>query len=114
MKTSVRTPHPLTSILSPLGRGSLPLLLAMLAACGSGEPTVIDGSSQEAFERTTEAARADIPVADRLYYDRALHTVGGRWNAQRDSQQLARTSFDGMTAAQVVADQKGREAMSGQ
>jgi hypothetical protein len=87
------------------------LLLALLAGCGSPEPTVIDGSSQEAFERTTKVARADIPVADRLYYDRALHTVGGRWNAQRDSESLARTAFDGMTAEQVVTDQKEREAI---
>jgi hypothetical protein len=51
---------------------------------------VIDGSSPEAFERTTEAARREIPDADRLAFDRALRTVGGRRHAERDPEPCAR------------------------
>lgn len=70
---------------------------------------VIDGSSEEAFERTSELARRELPNSDRLIYDRALHSVGGRRLAERDAQALARVTFDGMTAQQVVADQRSRE-----
>ena len=80
-----------------------------LAACAEREPTVIDGSSPEAFERTVAQARRDIPDADRLVFDRAVRTIGGRRHAARDPQALARVTFDGMTAEQIVADQKARE-----
>ena len=87
-----------------------PLLLAVaLAACADREPTTIDGSSPEAFERTTAQARREIPDADRIIYDRALKTIGGRRYSSRDSDALARVTFDGMTAADVVADQKARD-----
>ena len=68
-------------------------LLLLLVSCGKAEPTVIDGSSPE----------------ERLQFDRALRTVGGRRHAERDPAALARVTFDGMTAAQVVADQRARE-----
>ena len=84
-------------------------LLALLAGCDSREPTVIDGSSAEAFERTAAEARRDIPDADRLYFDRALRTVGGRRHSERDQDKLARVTFDGMTAQQVVAHEKALE-----
>ena len=84
-------------------------LLALLAGCDTRDPTVIDGSSPAAFERTTNEARRDLPDADRLIFDRALRTVGGRWHSARDADQRARVTFDGMTAEQVVADQKARE-----
>ena len=84
--------------------------LVLLAGCGAQEPTVIDGSSAQDFERTTHQARREIPDADRLAFDRALRTVGGRWHAARDADQLARVTFDGMTGADVVADQRAREA----
>ena len=83
--------------------------LLLLAACAKAEPTVIDGSSPEAFERTTEEARREIPDADRLLFDRALRTVGGRWHGARDADALARATFNGMTGAQVVEDQRSRE-----
>lgn len=87
--------------------------LAALAitACGAAEPTVIDGSTQQAFERTTKQARREIPDSDRLVFDRALRTVGGRLHSARDQEELARVTFDGMTAAQVVEDQKARDAV---
>ena len=87
----------------------LALAALLLAGCSQAEPTVIDGSSKEAFERTAAQARRDLPDADRLYFDRALRTVGGRMHSERDVDRLARVTFGGMTAAEVVADQKSRE-----
>ena len=82
--------------------------LILLAAC-SREPVVVDGSSQEAFERTTAEARRDLPDADRIIFDKAIRTIGGRRFAERDTDALARTTFNGMTAADIVADQKMRD-----
>lgn len=90
-------------------RGLAPALLLMLAACGTREPTVIDGSSPQAFEDSVKKARRDIPDADRLIFDRAIRTVGGRRHANNDPDRLARITFDGMTAEQVVDDQKARD-----
>jgi len=86
------------------------IAVALLAGCSASEPTVIDGSSPQAFERTAAQARREIPDSDRLVFDRALRTVGGRQHSTRDPDVLARVTFDGMTAEQVVADQKAREA----
>ena len=83
--------------------------LAFLAGCQQQPPTVIDGSSAETFEATTRTARFDLPDADRLVFDRAIRSVGGRRHANTDPAGLARTTFDGMTAAEVVADQKARD-----
>ena len=88
--------------------GFLCILLA-LAACGKPEPVVIDGSSPEAFESTVAESRRQLPDADRLPFDRAIRTIGGRRHAERDPNALARVTFDGMTAAEVVADQRARE-----
>lgn len=85
-----------------------PVLLVLAAGCGQA-PTVIDGSSPEAFERTSAAARRDLPDADRIHYDRALRTIGGRSHSHRDPAALARVTFDGMTAAQVVEDARARD-----
>ena len=84
-------------------------LLLALAGCEAERPVVIDGSSQQSFEKTAAAARRQLPDADRLVFDRALRTIGGRRHSVRDSDALARVTFDGMTAEQVVADQKARE-----
>ena len=84
-------------------------LALCLAACTSEAPVVIDGSSPERFERTAAEARRQLPDPDRLVFDRALRTVGGRRYAQRDAGALARVTFDGMTATQVVADQRARD-----
>ena len=85
------------------------LLGLMVAACEAEQPVVINGSSQEAFEETAAAARRQLPDADRLLFDRALRTIGGRRHSVRDTEALARVTFDGMTAAEVVADQKTRD-----
>jgi hypothetical protein len=87
-----------------------PLLLlsaALLAAC-SKTPTFIDGSTPETFAETTEDARRDLPIKDRLTFDAAIHTVGGRRYADNDPDATARQTFHGMTAAQVVADAHAR------
>lgn len=83
--------------------------LLALGGCDSEQPVVIDGSSQQAFERTTAEARRQLPDAERLLFDRAMRTIGGRRHAERDADALARVTFDGMTAEQVVADQRARE-----
>ena len=92
----------------PLLAAALALLL--LASCGGREATIIDGSSPEAFSESVYKARHDIPDSDRLVFDRAIRTVGGRWHGAQDQEKLARVTFDGMTAEQVVEDQKAREA----
>ncbi len=84
------------------------LVLLLIAACAEREPTVIDGSSEQAFKQSAADARRDIPDADRLVFDRAIRTVGGRRHAA-DPAVLGQVTFDGMTASQVVADQKARE-----
>jgi hypothetical protein len=83
--------------------------LLLLAACTKPEPVLIDGSSAQRFEQTAAEARRQLPDADRITFDRAIRTVGGRRHAERDQAALARLTFDGMTAAEVVADQRARE-----
>ena len=90
-------------------RAAAAALLLLLTACGNEEPVVIDGSSPQAFERSTAQARRQLPDADRLLFDRAIRTVGGRRHSERDAGALARVTFDGMTAGEVVADQRARE-----
>ncbi len=84
------------------------LAVLALAACAKEQP-VVNGSSQEAFERTTAAARRELPNDERLRFDRALRTIGGRRHSERDPAALARVTFDGMTAQQVVVDEHARE-----
>ena len=81
----------------------LALAALALAACGR-EPVVIDGSSEAAFAKSVEAARRDLPVADRLAFDSALRAPPGkRFGARPDEvEALARATYDGMTAAEVV------------
>jgi len=81
----------------------------LLASCASEPPVEIDGSSQQAFERTSAEARRQLPDADRLLFDRAIRTIGGRRHSERDPAALARITFDRMTAAEVVADQRAHE-----
>lgn len=83
--------------------------ICVATACSDRPPAVIDGSSPQAFERTTADARRELPDAERLLFDRAIRTVGGRRHSERDPGALARVTFDGMTASQVVADQRARE-----
>ena len=92
-----------------LRRTSGILVALALSACEKPAPVILDGSSPDAFEKSRKAARRQIPDADRLVFDRAIRTVGGRRLANNDPKALARVTFDGMTAEQIVADQKDRE-----
>jgi len=70
---------------------------------------VIDGSSQSAFAASAAAARQDLPQADKLDFDTALASVPTRRFGARDPGQLRRTTFNGMTAAEVVEDHRRRQ-----
>ena len=80
---------------------------AVLTAC-SRAPTVIDGTSPAAFEKSIEKARRDLPIKDRLAFDAALRNPGGRRYGQSDIETLARQTYHGMTAVDVVADARAR------
>ena len=79
-----------------------------LTACSDPDPTRLDGSSPDAFARTAAAARQELPVADRLMFDSAIATVPARRYANQDPAAAARSAFDGMTAAAVVATERER------
>lgn len=83
-------------------------LLGGLGGCSEPPPTRIDGSSSEAFARTTADARQDLPAADRLTFDAAIATMPARRYADTDPAARARRAFDGMTAAEVVATETNR------
>jgi hypothetical protein len=83
------------------------LATAALAACQKA-PTTIDGSTPQAFEKSIEQARRDLPIRDRLIFDTAINTVGGRRYADKDPDATARDLYNGMTAADVVADAHAR------
>ena len=78
-------------------------LIAILAAC-SAEPAVLDSSSPQAFRASIEHARRDLPVADRLAFDAAIRRPPGtRYGMSGDEMEtLAMTTYNGMTAAEVV------------
>ena len=84
------------------------LLLALLLAACANEPTVIDGSSAQAFAKTTEKARRDLPIKERLTFDAALHNPGGLRYGNKDAQSMAREAYHGMTAHDVVEDAHAR------
>jgi hypothetical protein len=86
----------------------LPLVIAALVAGCSSAPTVIDGSSPQAFEESTEKARRDLPIKDRLTFDAALRNPGMRRYSTKDLEAMAREAYHGMTAFDVVADAQAR------
>jgi hypothetical protein len=81
--------------------------LVMLAAC-SKAPTIIDGSSPEVFAKSTEKARRDLPIKDRLTFDAAMHNPGGMRYGNKDPQSMAREAYHGMTANDVIEDAHAR------
>jgi hypothetical protein len=83
------------------------IALAVLAAC-SKTPTVIDGSSPASFAETTEKARRDLPIKDRLTFDAAIKNPSALRYSERDLEAVARESYHGMTAFDVVADARAR------
>ena len=88
-------------------RAAIALLAALALGC-SKAPTVIDGTDAETFAKTTEKARRDLPIKERLVFDAALHNPGGRRYGNNDIEALAREGYHGMTAFDVVADAKAR------
>ena len=89
-------------------KGAAVVAIFLIAAACSKTPTVIDGSSPTAFEKSTEKARRDLPIKERLLFDAALKNPGGRRYGNNDLQALAREAYNGMTATDVVADAKAR------
>ena len=85
-------------------------LAAGLACCSDAPPTRINGSSPDSFARTTEQARRDLPVADRLMFDSAIATVPARRYANQNPGATARAAFDGLTAAEVVRSERERSS----
>ncbi len=85
--------------------------MLLAAACGNRQPTIIDGSSPEAFQRSAAEARRDIPDADRLVYDTALMNPPGKGYGDSEAEiaALARQVYDNMTARDIVAEQRARE-----
>ncbi len=83
------------------------LMVAVIAGC-SKAPTVIDGSTAQAFEETTEQARRDLPIKDRLIFDAALRNPGGARYSTKNLDAVARQAYHGMTAFDVVADAHAR------
>ena len=81
-------------------------LLAAVALGGCGrEPVVIDGSSSENFLASAQEARQDLAVKDRLAFDSALRSPPGKRFADKEDKaiEIARRTYDGMTANEVVA-----------
>ena len=83
--------------------------LVALAGCGFGrsEPTVIDGSSPEAFKKTLSAAKADLGPRERLKFEAAYTEYRAQMFAEADNRQhyerLVREGMDGLTAPRIVA-----------
>jgi hypothetical protein len=80
----------------------------MLVACSSQEgPTVIDGSSQGAFERTFSAAKGDVGPRDRVKVEAAIAEYRARTFAKADSraefQRMYREGLDGLTTPAIAA-----------
>ena len=88
-------------------RVSVALLAALALGC-SRAPAVIDGTSAETFAKSTERARRDLPIKERLTFDAAIHNPGGRRYGNSDIEAVAREAYHGMTAFDVVADAKAR------
>jgi hypothetical protein len=96
--------------------------LLLLAACsfGSQEPTVIDGSSAEAFEQTLSEAKRELGPKDRLKFETALAEFRAQMFAKagtrQEYQRLVRRGMNGLTAPLIVAkfnsnvDKAGRDA----
>jgi hypothetical protein len=80
----------------------------VLAGCGFGSegPTVIDGSSAEAFETSLKQARGELGPENRIKFEAALTEYRAQMFARADNrqeyQQLVRQGLDGLTAPAIV------------
>jgi hypothetical protein len=83
-------------------------LCLSVAACGSNDdsPTVIDGSSQQAYEQSLSAAKRDLGPKDRLKFEAALTEFKAHMFAKAGTRQeygrLVRQGMDGLTAPAIV------------
>ncbi len=87
---------------------SIVLACTLLAACGGADgPTVIDGSSQAAYEASLKEARGDVGPRDRIKLEAAISEHQARMFAKADNRQeyqkLVREGMDGLTAPGIVA-----------
>ena len=89
------------------GTAAVAIALCLVAACAKA-PTIIDGSNPAAFAETTEKARRDLPIKDRLTFDAALRNTGTQRYSNKDPEAMAREAYHGMTAFDVVADARAR------
>jgi hypothetical protein len=99
----------------------MPLIasLTLLGCGGSGGPTVIDGSSQAAFDRTFSAAKSDVGPKDRIKVEAAIAEYRARTFAKADNraefQRLFREGLDGLTTPAIAAQfDKDTARVSGQ
>jgi hypothetical protein len=84
------------------------LACTLVVACGGADdPTVIDGSSQAAYEATLKEARGDVGPRDRIKLEAAISEHQTRMFAKADDRQeyqkLVREGMDGLTAPAIVA-----------
>lgn len=80
----------------------------LVAACGGANgPTVIDGSSQAAYEESLKQARRDVGPGDRIKLAAAITEFQTQMFAKADNrseyQRLVREGMDGLTAPAIVA-----------
>jgi hypothetical protein len=99
----------------------LPILFVLVGGCSLGqeEPTVIDGSSAEAFEQTLGDAKQELGPKDRLKFETALAEFRAQMfakaNTRQEYQRLVRQGMNGLTAPLIVAkfnsnvDKAGRD-----
>jgi hypothetical protein len=80
----------------------------LVIGCGDADgPTVIDGSSQAAYEASLAEARGDVGPSDRIKLEAAISEHRARMFAKADDRQeyqrLVREGMDGLTAPAIVA-----------
>lgn len=80
----------------------------LVIACSDGDgPTVIDGSTQAAYEASLAEARGDVGPSDRIKLEAAISEHRARMFAKADNRQeyqrLVREGMDGLTAPAIVA-----------
>lgn len=80
----------------------------LVAACGGGAPTIIDGSSPDRFRQTMAAVRSELTPGDRASFEAAVKLVQAGAFAKADSRDemeaRVRRKLDGKTAEAVIAD----------
>jgi hypothetical protein len=98
----------------------LPLMaFVLLGACSFGrdEPTVIDGSSAQAFEQALREAKRELGPKDRIKFEAALAEFRAQMFAKagtrQEYQRLVRQGMDGLTAPLIVAKFNSNAAKAG-